>query len=208
MRGFAAALWKDLRLLLRGAGLAALVLPLTLLLALRAGYGEIAGGVEPFPIAVRDLDGTIMSRSLVSQVRQVELFSQVLSLDAGTADGEALDNGCAAVITIPQDFFYDMYTMSDCPVDVVLNRDMPLESNLLASILTSVLNIVRSDQAAQRGVYQFCYGEIAPELERTMFAETADHLFRDALGRQRVFDRRRMRRELWSGGWPLARSLC
>lgn len=100
MRGFAAALWKDVRLLCRGAGLAALILPLALLLALRLGYGEIAGGVEPFPIAVRDLDGTIMSRSLVSQVRQVELFSQVLSLDAGTADGEALADGCAAVITL------------------------------------------------------------------------------------------------------------
>lgn len=188
MRGFAAALWKDVRLLCRGAGLAALILPLALLLALRLGYGEIAGGVEPFPIAVRDLDGTIMSRSLVSQVRQVELFSQVLSLDAGTADGEALADGCAAVITIPKDFFYDMYTMSDCPVDVALNEAMPLESSLLESILTSVLNIVRADQAAQRGVYRFCYGDITPELEREMFAETADHLFRDALGRQRVFD--------------------
>lgn len=188
MRGFDAALWKDLRLLLRGAGLAALILPLALLLALRVGYGEIAGGVEPFPIAVRDLDGTIMSRSLVSQVRQVALFSQVLSLEEDAPDKDALAEGCAAVITIPKDFFYDMYTMSDCPVDVVLNEEMPLESSLLESILTSVLNIVRADQAAQRGVYAFCYGEITPELERTLFAETADHLFQDALGRQRVFD--------------------
>lgn len=188
MRGLGAALWKDLRLLLRGTGLAALLLPLALLAALKAGYGEIAGGVEPFPIAVRDLDGTIMSRSLVSQVRQVALFSQVLSLEEDVSDGDALAEGCAAVITIPEDFFYDMYTMSDCPVDVVLNEDMPLESSLLASILTSVLNIVRMDQAAQRGVYRFCYGEITPELERVMFAETADHLFQDALGRQRVFD--------------------
>ena len=45
MRGFGAALWKDLRLLLRGAGLAALILPLALLLALRVGYGEIAGEI-------------------------------------------------------------------------------------------------------------------------------------------------------------------
>ena len=37
-------------------------------------------------------------------------------------------------------------------------------------------------------MYRFCYGDITPELEREMFAETADHLFRDALGRQRVFD--------------------
>ena len=190
MRGFLAALYKDLKLFLSGAGWLAVILPLLLLPALLAGVGDLTGVsfVRSFPIAVRDEDGTIMSRSLISQLRDIELFSEVTVLEEDETDGEALADGAAAVVTIPRDFFYDLYTMDDCPVDVTLNDSMGLESTLFETVFTSVMGIIRVNHAAGLGVYTFVYGEITPELARAMHAQSGNQLLRDALGRQRVFE--------------------
>ena len=185
-----AALYKDLLLFFRGTGLAVVILPLALLLALRAGLGDLSvqAYVQPFPIAVRDKDNTLMSRSLISQIAQIQLFSRVDRLEEGTSDQEALEAGAAAVVTVPKDFFYDLYKMEDCPVDVTLNGEMKLESSLFQSIFCSVMDIIAADQAAGRGMYRFCYGELTPQLERELFAEASAQLLQDALGRQLVFD--------------------
>ena len=149
MGGLRAALYKDLLLFLRGTGLAALVLPLVLLLAFRTGLGDLSAQayVQPFPIAVRDQDNTLMSRSLIAQMAQIQLFSRVDRLEEGDSDQEALDAGAAAVVTVPQDFFYDLYKMEDCPVSVTLNGEMELESALFQSIFRSVMDIIAADQA-------------------------------------------------------------
>ena len=190
MRGLRAALYKDFKLFFRGTGALALVLPFLLLLALRVGMGDLSrqAYVQPFPIAVQDLDNTIMSRSLISQIRQIQLFSQVEVLDEGEPAEQALARGSAAVVTIPQDFFYDLYSMRDCPVDVVLNEDMPLESTLFQTIFSSVMDIIRADQSAGIGLYRFCYGELTPQLQSQLYRETSEHLLVDALSRQTVFD--------------------
>lgn len=190
MRGLRAALYKDFKLFFRGTGALALVLPFLLLLALRVGMGDLSrqAYVQPFPIAVQDLDNTIMSRSLISQIRQIQLFSQVEVLDEGEPAEQALARGSAAVVTIPQDFFYDLYSMRDCPVDVVLNEDMPLESTLFQTIFSSVMDIIWADQSAGIGLYRFCYGELTPQLQSQLYRETSEHLLVDALSRQTVFD--------------------
>lgn len=191
MGALRACLYKDGKLFFRGAGALALVLPLALLLALRLFPTEAEVGlgyVRPFPIAVRDEDGTVMSRSLLGQMARVELFSEVLRPEEGEDDTGVLDRGAAAVVTIPKDFFYDIYSMSQSPVDVTLNGDMPLESTLFRAVFGSVMDIIRAGQASWRGLYEFCYGELAPERERMLYDESSNDLLRDALGRQAVFD--------------------
>lgn len=190
MRGLKAALYKDLKLFWGGAGLAALLLPLVLLAALVMGMGDWSAQtfVRPFPIAVRDQDETLMSRSLVSQIEDIELFSQVRRLEPHESDQMAIQEGAAAVVTIPENFFYDLYTMNSSPVTVTLNRDMELEAALFEGILGSVMDIIRADQSAALGVYQLCYGELTPELEQSLYEEVSVDLFQDALGRQKVFD--------------------
>ena len=191
MRALRACLYKDGKLFFRGAGVLALVLPLLVLAALRLFPLEAEvgpGSVRPFPIAVRDEDDTVMSRSLISQMARVELFSSVKRARVGETDGELLDQGAAAVVTIPKDFFYDIYSMSQSPVEVILNGDMPLESALFQAVFGSVMDIIRAGQASWRGLYDFCYGELTPELERQLYDESSNDLLRDALGRQTVFD--------------------
>jgi len=189
MRGLRAALGKDLRLFAGGMGVFSLVLPLLLLAALRLGMGDLTAQsyVQSFPIAVRDLDGTIMSRSLLSQMGRLELFSEVWDLEEDDEDADALERGAAAVVTVPKDFFYDLYSMKPCPVYASLNEDMPLESTLFRAIFSSVMDIIRSDQASGRGLYRFCYGELTPELQQQLYSEASAYLIQDALGRQLVF---------------------
>ncbi|MCI8539044.1 MAG: ABC transporter permease [Oscillospiraceae bacterium] len=195
MSGWKGALYKELRLFFRGPGWAALLLPVLLLLALRAGMAEPASYVQPFPIAVRDLDNTMMSRSLLSQMERITLFSQLIPAE-DASDSQLLEGGAAAVVTIPRDFFYALYTMEDCPVDVALNGDMPLEAALFQTVFRSVLGIVQAGQAVGLGVYQFCWGELTEAQAQAMYAETAQHLFQDALGRGQVFGRQAEELEL------------
>lgn len=189
MRGLRAAVYKDIKLFFSGAGLLSLLLPLLLLPALRWGVGDLSAQsyVRAFPIAVRDLDGTVMSRSLVSQLEQVQLFSEVRDLGPDETDQDALDAGAAAAITIPRDFFYELYDMADCPVTVTLNGGMELESSLFQAIFQSVMGIVRADQAAELGLDTFLYGPLTTERAYAIFDRTAQNLFQDVLGRQQVF---------------------
>lgn len=189
MKGLKAALWKDLRLFRSGVGLLTLLLPLLLLFALRLTGGASRTGVylDPFPIAVRDRDGTVMSRSLTGQIAGVELFSQVIRAEAET-DEALFSHGCAGVLTIPKDFFYDAYSMESAPIEIVLNEDMPLQASLLHSMVRSVLDLMSSDQAACRALYRFRYGTLTKELERQLWEESAQRLVMDALGRRRIFD--------------------
>lgn len=143
---------------------------------------------RPFPIAIRDEDHTLMSRSLTNLIRKEEVFSEVRVLTAGETDEEALDDGAAAVVTIPKDFFYKMYVDESCPAVVTLNGDRPLDAAVFRSILTSVMDIITSGHAAERGVYRFVYGDIPDDRLRAMYDEAELHLFGDALGRQNVFD--------------------
>ncbi len=189
MRSFLALIYKDLRLTLRGVGLAALVLTLLLAPALTLLTGELGEGqlLRPFPIALRDEDGTVMSRSLLTQLKNVELFSEVRLLEPGESDDEAIKGGAAAVVTIPHDFFYDVYSMEDCPVGVTLNTSMELESAVFESVFKSVMGIIAANHSSVIGAYTFAYGELTPELTREMYARGGEQLLIDALGRQRVF---------------------
>ncbi len=189
MRAFFAALYKDMKLFLSGAGLLAVLLPALLLPALSAGTEDLSAAsfVRSFPIAVRDEDGTLMSRTLVMQLRSVELFSEVRVLEPGVTDAQALSDGAAAVATIPKDFFYDVYDMSDCPVDVTLNSDRPLDSAIFRAVFTSVMGIIRANHASALAVYTLAYGELDGEALAAMRASAGDRTALDALGRQNVF---------------------
>lgn len=190
MSGLRAALYKDLKLFFRRTGLAVLLLPLALLLALRFGMTDSGAQsyLQPFPVAVRDEDDTLMSRSLISQMNRVRLFSRIIRVEEGEDDVQLLERGAAAVVTIPENFFYDLYSMKDCPVQVTLNRAMPLESSLFNSMFSSVMEIIRANQSSWRGLYEFCYGaQLTQEQQSALYAEASDSLIQDALGRLTMF---------------------
>ena len=191
MNGFRAVLYKDFKLFLQKSGFLGFLLPFLLALLLSAGISDISKQtvVQPFQIAVRDQDNTIMSRSLISQIKKVDIFSQVTRITDET-DQEVLADGNVAVITIPHNFFYDMYqtTQENTVIKVRLNRNRKVDAMIFQSVFTSVMDMIHSEWASERSVYLLQYGKLTNDQEISLFYEASDLLLKDALGRQNVFD--------------------
>ena len=190
MRTFFACLKKDIKLFRSGAGFFSLCFPVALMLMLLVFMGDTSLGrayVKPFAVAFRDEDQSPMSRSLIRQLSDIDMFSKVLV--AGDENDDALlAEGAAAVITLPEDYFYRVYTMEDCPVDIVLNGDMPLQAALVCSTFVNVLDILSANQQAVRAVFLMQYGELSDTARRELYAVAADDILSDTLGRQAIFD--------------------
>ena len=189
MHRLRALLLKDLTLFLRGAGLVALLLPFLLLLFFAKEKESLLSDVtlKPFPIAIRDEDETYMSRTLIHMVGEVELFSKV-DVVKEESDAELFAKGYAAVTTIPKDFFYEMYVSDKRPALLSLNEEMPLQATLYRAVFTSVMDVIRMEEAAHYGMYFFVYGKLNRQQKIDAYNETSENLFLDILGRQQVFD--------------------
>lgn len=189
MHRLRALLLKDLTLFLRGAGMVALLLPFLLLLFFAKEKESLLSDVtlKPFPIAIRDEDETYMSRTLIHMVGEVELFSKV-DVVKEESDAELFAKGYAAVTTIPKDFFYEMYVSDKRPALLSLNEEMPLQATLYRAVFTSVMDVIRMEEAAHYGMYFFVYGKLNRQQKIDAYNETSENLFLDILGRQQVFD--------------------
>ena len=189
MHRLRALLMKDLTLFLRGAGGLALLLPFLLLLFFVKEKESLLSDVtlKPFPIAIRDEDETYMSRTLIHMVGEVELFSKV-DVVKEESDAELFAKGYAAVTTIPKDFFYEMYVSDKRPALLSLNEGMPLQATLYRAVFTSVMDVIRMEEAAHYGMYFFVYGKLSRQQKIDAYNETSENLFLDILGRQQVFD--------------------
>ncbi len=170
-----ACIKKDIRLVFGGGirGLLYLAMPLLLVLLMTPFMSGLAGGstyMEPFAIAVRDEDGTMMSKLLTSQLRNVPLFSEVRSAK-GRSDDELCASGCAAVVTIPKDFFYDLYDMQDTDTVLLLNPEMPREAAAVRSAVASLAGIIEQNQRVFYAAAQVRYGELdGDELNEVYYA--------------------------------------
>ena len=187
---FLAMLYKDFKLFFSAAGLFTFLIPFILTGAFMLGGKVLEKGdyFQAFPIAVQDRDRTVMSRTLVSQMKAVEMFSEVRVLEEEEEPEDVLKEGAAGVLVIPKDYFYAMYRAEDSPVELFLNRESGLSSVLLRSMLGSVLQIVSSSEASTWGMYRWLYGEelTAAKLEE-MYAASSRSILKYALSRQNVF---------------------
>lgn len=188
---FIACLKKDIRLMTGGGLRSLLFLALPVLLTLIMAFtmrGAAAAGVSvrSFNIAVRDEDSTYMSRMLISQLENVRLFDSVIRLKEGeTAPG--IDSRCAAVVTIPKDFFYDLYTMKDTDVVIELNDDMPSEAAMVRSAFTSLIGILEENQRIYYGAARARYGELDSERTQALYRDYSSASAEEALGRLKYF---------------------
>lgn len=188
---FAACLKKDLRLLTGGGirSLVFLVLPVLLIFIMLFGMRTAAEAnelVPPFPISVRDEDNTVMSRMLISRLREVSVFSSVMP--AGEKSDEELAGiGCAAVVTIPKDFFYDLYDMNDTNVVIALNEAMPREAAMVRSAFTSLVGILTEEQRVHMAEARLRFGELSEEELEQVYHDYSSAAVEDALGRLDLF---------------------
>ena len=211
MRGFIACIRKDIRLLL-GSGKQAIImllLPLLLIMAIFFGMGDVAGQrleVPTFSIAIRDEDNTIMSQLLIAQMAEIEIFEYIYviensylgeesylmeNVDLANEEEKQLLDGVAALVTIPQDFFFALYDMRNYPIEIVLAENMPIETALFMSVITSVMDIISENQQTFWAVYSLAYGDEAGGLDENilheLYQEASLFILNDILERQGVF---------------------
>lgn len=222
MRSLRAGIYKDIRLFLTAGGILSLVLPVLVAAALLFGLNDaqsVDTAVKPFDIAVYDRDDTLMSRTLVSQLRNVELISKVrhyteksLAKEASALTDESgaliAESGlfaapqfkdCAVIMVLPHDFFYDAYTGEEERVNIILNGDMPLESALASSMASSVSGILKSERAAWYAAYSVKAGGEFDQADFERFCmDSSETILDNALGRLNVFKDPDIRAELTS----------
>lgn len=184
MQGFRAMLYKDIQILVRPWNLLLIFLPIFLFLSMQVMSEKVVedGLAKPFAVGVRDQDQTMMSKTLIKQMKDVELFSSIEEIGEEEDNGEAFQREIAAVFTIPKDFFYDAYYFQAKPVEVVSNINMPVQSEIFTSIFSSIMNIMQTDQAVARAVHHF-----TGQSDEKMYENASLQLLSDALGRQSIF---------------------
>ncbi|MBP3941159.1 MAG: ABC transporter permease [Christensenellaceae bacterium] len=190
MRSFFACLKKDMMLFFahKTSAILTLVLPLAVFFVMQYGMAETVSKrnyVESFKIAVVDEDRTLMSKTLTEQLKNISLFSEVYETDF--AEDSLFEDDFAGVITIPKDFFYAAYDMENIPIGLVLNSQMPVESEILYSLVSSVSDILAADQRAVLAEYLLQYGELGEEHKSALYEEASLQVIRDALNRQEIF---------------------
>lgn len=192
MRALLSCIKKDVLLFLsKKSAIIILVLPVLLLLAMMPGFGETASArtfVNPFKMVIQDLDNSVMSRSLVNQLRDFELFEEIKAVRSEDTDPqEYFDEGYAAVMTIPSNFFYAMYDMDNASATVEFNPEMPAESAILEAILSSVSDIVTAEQHAWKAEYKVLSEEGVDMGLSQLYYDSANYELRRALSRGSVF---------------------
>ena len=190
MRSFFACVLKDVRLFFsRKAAVLVLLLPVMLLAVLVPGFGETTSArtyVRPFRFVICDLDDSVMSRSLINQLRQFELFEEIVSVREEN-EGGWFKKGYAAYATIPNGFFYAMYDMENLPVTVEFNPAMPAESSILETVFRSVTDIVAAEQQARLAEFRLREAKGMETDRDDLFYESANYELKRALSRNNVF---------------------
>lgn len=153
--------------------------------------------VRPFPVAVKDEDRSFMSRSLIEQLRELPLFSEIRVIPEGETEERALSEGAAAAVTIPKDFFYSAYRYRGEPVKLSLNSSRPEEAAIFGELFRSVMGIMETEQAVSESVYALSFpGPLSEEKKEEMYESSSKLLLRAVLRRGLIFDERPEKKEL------------
>ena len=187
MNGFLAALKKDMCLFFRKGGLFSLLFPLLLLPLFLFFFRGSSGGLQAFPVSVIDEDETLMSKTLIRQMEEVELFSEVHKISREDIS-EELEKGSVGVLRIPKDFFYTAYRFQGEPVELILNERRATESAILESVFTSIMKIMEKEQEMSLAVFHTAYGEkFSASEEEELYHRASERLLNSVLKRQLIF---------------------
>ena len=187
MNGFLAALKKDMCLFFRKGGFFSLLFPLLLLPLFLFFFRGSSGGLQAFPVSVIDEDETLMSKTLIRQMEEVELFSEVHKISREDIS-EELEKGSVGVLRIPKDFFYTAYRFQGEPVELILNERRATESAILESVFTSIMKIMEKEQEMSLAVFHTAYGEkLSASEEEELYHRASERLLNSVLKRQLIF---------------------
>ena len=193
MTSFAALLKNDIRLFLRDwkACVLLLVAPLFFISFFTYAltpYLNKSSFIEPFPIALVDMENTTQTRMLAKQLEDIGIFSEMLRLDEAEAIKRLSDKEVGAVVILPQDFTSSIAAGENRPVSVVGSSAMPLQAYVVKNVMQSAANLVSAAQSAIITIYHYdkIAGLSGSDLEARYNNAVTDY-FLEALSRNEVF---------------------
>lgn len=193
MTPFFALLRNDTRLFLRDWKACVLLLAAPLLLISFFTYAltpylDKSSFIEPFPLALVDLENTTQTRMLAKQLDEIGIFSEVQRLDEKAAMQKLTDKRVGAVIIIPRDFTGSVAVGENRPVTVIGSSSMVLQAYVTKNVIQSAANLISAAQSAIITIYHYSKeaGLRGKELDAVYNNAIADY-FLDALARNEVF---------------------
>lgn len=193
MTSFTALLKNDIRLFLRDwkACILLLIVPvffISFFTYALSPYLEESSFIEPFPIAVVDREDSTLTRMLVNQVEEIDIFSEVLVMDEDGAMQSLVDKEVGGVIIIPEDFINSVSMGENKPVTVIGNGAMPLQAYIVKNTVQSAANYVTAVQGAINTIWHYdTEAGLSYEEKDARFNEAAMDYILAALARTSIF---------------------
>ena len=193
MTSFLALLKNDTRLFLRDWKACVLLLVTPLLFITFFTYAlspllEKSSFIEPFSIALVDLENTTQTRMLTKQLEEIEIFSEILRSDEDTAMEKLSDKSVGAVVILPQELTTSIAAGENRPVTVIGSSAMPLQAYIVKNVMQSAANLVSAAQSAIITIYRYdtAAGLSGAELDNRYHHAITEY-FLEALARNEVF---------------------
>lgn len=193
MISFAALLKNDIRLYVRDWKacillLAAPVLFIYFFTSVLSPYINKSSFIEPFPIAVVDMEDTTQTRMLIRQVEEVGIFSETEVLSEADAIDRLSGEQIGGIIVIPKNFTESIAEGENKPVTVIGSSSMPLKAYIVKNVAQSAANLVSAAQSAIIAIYHYdkAAGFSGKELD-TRFNNAVADFFLASLARNEVF---------------------
>lgn len=193
MTSFLTLLKNDIRLFLKDWKACILLLAAPLLFIsfftyALSPYLNKSSFIEPFPVALVDMENTTQTRMLENQLKEISIFSEIRRLDEEAAMQQLSDQSVGGVIIIPPDFTNSVAVGENRPVSVVGSSAMPLQSYIVKNIIQSAANLVSAAQSAIITIYRYDYeaGLSGAELD-ARYNNAIMEYFMEALARNEVF---------------------
>ncbi len=111
--------------------------------------------IEPFPVALVDLEDSTLTRMLENQVKEIDIFSEIRRLDEKTALEQLSDKDVGGIIILPADLTISVSVGENKPVTVVGSSAMPLQAYVVKNIAQSAANLVSAGQSAIITIYHY-----------------------------------------------------
>ena len=147
--------------------------------------------VEPFNVAIVNYDQALETRIIVQQFKNSKQIKDLVNLiesDEMTAMEMLEKNQLASVIIIPDAFSNDISEGKNTPVLMIGNRQRPLQSLLIKTVMESFANNVTAAQSGVNTVYYFLKKINAPT--RVLQMELQNSILKfslNSLGRKEFF---------------------
>lgn len=193
MISFIALLKNDIRLFLRDWKACVLLLAVPLLFislftCALSSYLNKSSFIEPFPVALVDMEDTTQTRMLAKQLEEISIFSEVQRIDEDEAIQKLSEKSVGGIVILPPDFTARVAAGENEPVTVIGSSAMPLEAYIVKNVIQSAANLVSAAQSAIITIYHYdkLAGISGKELDIRYNNAISEYLM-GALARNNVF---------------------